>query len=105
MLPGNEWRSDLPPLAKERKPVGYSAGLQLWERLQGVGIIMLGVAGLFIVYGVFTGTLPAGLPAPAQPRGLLVPVPTFNAVACFMPLMAIMSCALIVVGFRRVLDP
>src|SRR5438045_719314 len=102
MLPGNEWRSDLPPLAKERKPVGYHTGLQLWERLQGLGIIVLGLVGLFIAYGIITGTLPAGLPAPQQPRGLLVPIPTFNAIACFLPLMAITSCALIVVGFRRV---
>src|SRR5438876_17642 len=103
MLPGNEWRSDLPPLVKERKPAGYQSGLQLWERLQGFGIIVLGLAGLFIVYGIFTGALPAGLPPPRQPEGLLVPVPTFNAVACFMPVLAITSCALIVVGFRRVL--
>jgi hypothetical protein len=36
---------------------------------------------------------------------VLVQVPVFNATACFMPLIAISSCALIVVGFRRVLDP
>ena len=29
----------------------------------------------------------------------------FNAAACFMPLMAIGSVGLVVVGFRRVLDP
>jgi hypothetical protein len=36
---------------------------------------------------------------------VLVQVPTINGAACVMPLLAIGSVALIVVGFRRVLDP
>ena len=68
------------------------------------GIVCLGLVGLAVVYGVYTGLLPSG-PAPPQPRGVLVQVPVFNATACFMPLIAISSIALIVVGFRRVLDP
>jgi hypothetical protein len=36
---------------------------------------------------------------------VLVQVPVFNAAACFMPLMAIGSVGLIIVGFRRFLDP
>jgi hypothetical protein len=57
------------------------------------------------VYGVSTGALPAGLPPPPQPSGLLVQVPVFNAIACMMPIMAVGSLALIFVGFRRMLDP
>jgi len=99
------FREDLPKLEKERKPVGYRPGWQWEERLQGAGVVLLGIVGLLVVYGIYTGVLPAGLPPPPQPRGVLVPVPTINAAACVMPLMAIGSVALIVVGFRRVLDP
>jgi hypothetical protein len=99
------FRSDLPALERERKPVGYRPGWQIGERLQGLGVVLLGLVGLLVVYGIYTGVLPAGLPPPPQPKGILVPVPTINAVACVMPLMAVGSVALIVVGFRRVLDP
>ena len=103
--PQGGFRSDLPPLVSERKPYGYQAGWQLGERLQGLGVVAFGIIGLLVVYGIYTGFLPAGLPPPPQPPGVLVPVPVFNAAACFMPLMAIGSVALIVVGFRRFLDP
>jgi hypothetical protein len=103
--PQQSYRSELPELPRERKPVGYRAGWQLEERLQGVGVILLGLIGLAVVYGIYTGVLPSGLPAPPQPRGLLVQVPTINAVACVMPLMAIGSVACLVVGVRRVFDP
>ena len=105
--PGHQpqFREDLPKLEKERKPVGYRAGWQLEERLIGAGVVLLGLIGLLVVYGIYTGALPAGLPPPPQPRGVVVPVPTVNAVACVMPVIALASVALIVVGFRRVLDP
>jgi hypothetical protein len=32
-------------------------------------------------------------------------MPTLNAIACVMPIIAVGSLALIVVGFRRVIDP
>jgi hypothetical protein len=99
------FRSDLPKLERERKPVGYRPGWQLGERLQGLGVVVLGLVGLLVVYGIYSGVLPAGLPPPPQPRGLLVPVPTINAAACIIPVLAIGSVALILVGFRRVLDP
>jgi hypothetical protein len=103
--PQQDYRSELPALPKERRPVGYRPGWQLEERLQGAGVILLGLVGLLVVYGIYTGFLPSGIPAPPQPRGVLVPVPTINAVACVMPLMAIGSVACLVVGFRRMLDP
>jgi hypothetical protein len=109
VLPPNDphegYRSDLPPLPRDRRPEGYHAGWQLDERLQGLGAIVLGVVGLAVVYGISTGVLPAGLPPQMQPTGALGQVPIVNPVACFMPLMAIGAVALIVVGFRRMLDP
>ena len=100
-----DYRSDLPKLDSDRKPVGYRPGLQLEERLQGLGAAVLGFVGLLVVYGIYTGVLPVGLPPPPQPPGVLVPVPTLNAAACVMPLMTIGSIALIVIGLRRTLDP
>ncbi len=109
MLPPNDphegYRADLPSLPRDRRPVGYRAGWQLEERLQGLGVILLGLLGLAVVYGISTGILPSGLPPPPQPSGVLVQLPVFNGAACFMPLMAIGSVGLIVVGFRRLLDP
>jgi hypothetical protein len=85
--------------------VGYSAGWQIVERLQALGVVALGVAGLAMVYFMYTGVLPIGLPPPPQPQGLVVPVPTFNPAACIMPIMTISSVALIFVGFRRFIEP
>jgi hypothetical protein len=103
--PNEGFRSDLPSLPRDRQPYGYRAGWQVEERLQGLGVVVLGLIGLLVVYGIYTGFLPSGLPAPPQPKGLLVPVPAFNAAWCFMPLLLIGSVALVLVGFRRVLDP
>ncbi len=105
-FPGDPgYRSDLPKLEKQRRPVGYRPGLQLEERLQGLGIVILGLVGLLVVYGIYSGVLPSGLPPPPQPKGVLIPVPTVNGAAFFLPLIAVMSVALIAVGFRRVVDP
>jgi hypothetical protein len=109
MLPGPGdpgYRSDLPKLESERRPVGYRAGLQLEERLQGLGAVVLGLVSLLVVYGIYSGFLPSGLPPPPPPPpGVLVQVPMINAAACFMPLLAIGSVALIAVGLRRIVDP
>jgi hypothetical protein len=103
--PNEGYRSDLPKLPRDRRPVGYQPGWQLEERLQGLGVILLGVVGLAVVYGISTGLLPSGLPPPPQPSGVLVQVPVINSAACFAPLLALGSLGLIVVGFRRVIDP
>ena len=94
-------RSDLPEIKRERKPVGYRPGLQLEERLLGLGAALLGVVGLLVVYGVWTGVLPSGL---TPPPGVL-PGPTLNATACLLPLLGIGSVGLILVGVKRVFAP
>jgi hypothetical protein len=106
-LPGQpDYRSDLPPVQRERKPAGYRPGWQLVERLQGLGVVVLGLVGLLVVYGIYSGFLPSGLPPPPPPpKGVLVQVPVINAAACFLPLLTIGSVGLIVVGFRQVFDP
>ncbi len=109
MLPPNDpnegYRSDLPKLPRDPRPEGYRPGWQIEERLQGLGAIVLGLVGLAVVYGISSGLLPSGLPPPPQPSGILIQLPVFNSAACFTPLLALGSLALIVVGFRRVLDP
>ncbi len=109
MLPPNDphegFRSDLPALPRERRPAGYRPGWQFQERLQGLGVIVLGLVGLAVVYGISVGILPSGLPPPPRQPGVLIQLPAFNAAACFTPLMAIGSAGLIFVGFRRLLDP
>jgi hypothetical protein len=99
------WRSDLPKVDKERRPVGYRPGLQIEERLQGLGVVVLGLIGLLVVYGIYSGVLPSGLPPPPQPRGVLIQVPVVNAAAFFLPIIAVMSVILIAIGFKRVVDP
>jgi hypothetical protein len=105
VLPGNEYRSDLPKLEKREKPVGYHAGLQIEERLQGLGAILLGAIGLTVSWLIFTGALTVGLPPPPPPPGVMVQVPVMNPTQCIAPLMAVGGISLIVVGFRRTIDP
>lgn len=100
-----DYRSDLPSLPRERRPHGYRAGLQLVERLQGLGVVALGVLGMLVAYGIYSGTLRIGLPAPPQPSGLAFPVPLVNPAACLIPLLLLSSVALVLVGFRQMLDP
>jgi hypothetical protein len=103
--PNEGYRADLPALPKEHRPAGYSPGWQLQERLQGLGVIALGIIGLLMVYGISTGILPSGLPPPPAPPGVLVQLPVINGAACLTPLIALGSVGLIAVGFRRVFDP
>ena len=102
-LPGEpEYRSDLPPVEKERRPVGYRPGLQLEERLLGLGAVALGLVGLLVVYGVYSGFLPSGLaPPPGVPSGM----PIVNATACLLPLIGIGSVGLILVGAKNIFFP
>ncbi len=107
MLPPNDpqgFRSDLPKLDKQG-PVGYRPGWQLEERLTGLGVAVLGLVGLTVAYLITTGVIPAGLAPPAPPPGVLVQVPLPNAMGCVVPLTAVGGMLLLVLGFRRVIDP
>jgi hypothetical protein len=107
VLPQNDpqrYRADLPKLDKQ-PPVGYRAGWQLEDRLTGLGVALLGLVGITVAYLITTGVLPAGLPPPAPPPGVLVQVPLPNAMACVVPLTAVGGVALVIVGLRRAIDP
>jgi hypothetical protein len=67
--------------------------------------MLLGCFGLWVVYGITTGFLPAGLPPPPPPPGVLIQPPMPNVTSCIVPLLLLGSLGLIVVGFRRVIDP
>jgi len=101
--PKERYRSELPKLPRDERPVGYNAGWQLEERLQALGVIVLGLVGLYVAYAIFAGILPAGLPPPQPPPGVRVPV--INPAGCLAPLMALGSVGLILVGARRFIDP
>jgi hypothetical protein len=103
--PNERYRSELPKLPLERRPVGWRAGLQLEERGLGLLVMLLGLFGLWVVYGISTGALPAGLPPPPPPPGVLIQPPIPNATQCLVPLVGIGSIGLIVAGFRRLIDP
>lgn len=101
--PQQQVRSDLPRVPREQRPVGFRGGWQLGERLQALGVVALGLIGLWVAYAIVTGLLPAGLPAPKPPPGVMVPI--YNPAACLAPIMALGSLGLIVAGARRFIDP
>jgi hypothetical protein len=79
--------------------------LQIGDRLQGVGVVALGVVGMLVAYGIFSGVLPAGLPEPPQPPNVVGRIPIINPVQCVIPVLMLGSVALVFVGFRQILDP
>jgi hypothetical protein len=101
--PHERFRSELPKLPRDEQPVGYRAGLQIEERLQALGVIVLGLIGMFMAYAMYSGMLPAGLPPPTPPPGVTVPV--FNPVLCVTPLLGLGGIALVFVGARRFIEP
>ena len=101
---GGGYRSDLPPLPREKRPYPRR-GWQIGERLQGLGVIALGVVGMLVAYGIYSGALPAGLPEPPQPPGMIGRIPLINPVQCVIPVLMLGSVALVFVGCRQILDP
>ena len=75
----------------------------LWqERLVGLGLMVLGAAGFGLVYLFWTlGPLLPAAP-PGMPRGVM---PLLSPIACLVPLTAIGSSALLLLGLRRLLFP
>jgi hypothetical protein len=111
VLPRNDqddYRSELPRIGGPREPVGYHRGWELRARLVGVGLVLVGLAGMWLVSVIFqSGGLPGAPAAPAPPPGLNgMPVPSLISVSsCMVPLLTIGSVGLIVVGVRRIADP
>jgi hypothetical protein len=101
-------RPELPSLNEPRIPVGYRRHFELGARLQGLGLLLVGMFGLALVYLIYqAGGLP-GAPAPPPPppglKGLSVP-PLISVTNCLVPGIAIGSAGLIMVGLRRIFDP
>jgi hypothetical protein len=72
------------------------------ERLTGLAIILAGVVGFGLVYLLWRYPPPT-LPAPAGlPPGLL---PIASPLNCMLPTVAIGSCALVLIGLRRLVLP
>ncbi len=87
MRPGDE----LPP--------GYGRAV-FEERLKGCGLIVgglvgMGVAILFWKFGLTTLLMPQNVPAGFTPIS--------SPVACMVPLMAVLSAGLVLVGLRKLL--
>lgn len=98
----------LPEVPRSRQPVGYRPGLQVEERLQGVLLVVVGVLGLLFVSTVMANGGFVGAPRPPEPppalRGMPT-VPIVNATTLLMPLIAVGSVGLILVGLRRIVSP
>jgi hypothetical protein len=101
--PQQRHRSELPPVPRGRERINYRGDWQLEERLQALGVIILGLVGLWLAYAMTTGILPAGLPVPPPPPGVFVPL--FNPIACLVPLLVLGAVALIAAGTKRLIDP
>jgi hypothetical protein len=101
-------RTDLPDLRTSKIPVGYRPGAQIGERLQGLGLVVIGLAGLILVYVIYqSGGLPGAPEPPPAPPGLqgLRVLPLISVTNCMVPLLTIGSMGLILLGMRRIADP
>jgi hypothetical protein len=106
--PSQEYRSELPTIRGPRAPEGYKRSLELGSRFVGLLLVLFGLAGMALVYVLFqSGGLPGAPPPPAPPPGLNgMAVPSLVSVgSCLVPLLAIGSVGLIIVGLRRIVDP
>jgi hypothetical protein len=100
--PQEQKTPELPDVRGPRVPVGYRAGWQIKERLQGLLLVFLGLTGFALV-----SALPptAGLPgAPPSPGGLAAP-PLLAPATCLTPLIILGSLGLIIVGLRQTISP
>lgn len=80
---------ELPDVRGPRVPVGYRRGLELGERLAGLGVVLLGIGSLALAFW-----LPGAVPARFA-----------DALACTPLLVGLAGAGLIALGLRRALDP
>lgn len=95
-LPSPNPSERLPDVRGPRRPGGYRPGLQLGERLQGLLLVLLGIAGCVLAASLVSSTgnrLPWPGIALATPLGCLVPF-TFLG-----------GAGLVLVGIRRLVAP
>ncbi len=88
-------RRQLPDVRGKRIPVGYEAGFQWRERLQGIGLIALGSASAAFTLLVVEPTSSLGNPLGLKPLGL----------PWLVPILLVGAAGLILVGLRRTLVP
>ena len=70
------------------------------DRLIGLGLILVGLLGFGVVYLLWQYA-PATMPAPpGLPRGLL---PIASPLNCFLPITAIGSSLLVLIGLKRLI--
>lgn len=84
---------------RDEPPHGYRRG-DAEERLAGCGLILggmvgMGVAVLFWQFGQTTLAAPPGMPA-----GF---VPIASPLACMIPIMAVLSSGLVLIGLKKLL--
>lgn len=97
--PHRPGRPELPDVRGPRRPVGYRGGARLRERLQGLGIVLVGIAGALLGAAM------------ARSGGLPMPGPASRAVLYFTPLsvlgivLVVGAIGLMVVGVVRMVNP
>jgi len=78
--------------------------MALQERLTGLVLVLIGLAGMTLVYLYYQHR--DVLPQPPTPPGMTPRmVPLFSPLECIMPLAAFGSAALIFMGLRRMVFP
>jgi hypothetical protein len=86
-------RDDLPP--------GYHRA-ESQERLSGCGLIVGGFVGMGVAF-LFWQVTPMIVPVPpGMPRGFM---PLISPIACMLPLVAVLSAGLILLGLKKLLSP
>jgi hypothetical protein len=73
-------------------------GLQWQERLVGLGLILAGVIGFGLVYLMWKFSPLLSPRAPGMPA-----FPILSPISCLVPVTAIGSCGLVLVGLRKLI--
>ncbi len=84
-------------------PPGYRPDHDLHERLRsGCGLIVGGIVSMGVAY-LFWLFVPLTVPVPAgMPSGF---VPLASPIACMIPVIAVLSAVLVLLGLRKLFGP